>query len=266
MPPTAAQGANGRLWVEGGPGAALALPTRLPRLRRACAHACHNADTRGSGVSRPILPAPPDRRLLPRMRHRVRQTLGKVVFELGLVFVAVLAALFANAWWEDRKAAAAGRAALAAFASEMRNNGGSVRERIDHHRAIVGNAQAILAEIAAGKEAPRDLPAVRERLTDGKGMRVPLLSRAAWDTALAADAVATVPFAVIQHTGRVYEAQRRLEGLLASLIEQMTSAVYHERTGVEATLTAFLVTFSMIVEIEAELLTAYEEWLRAHHG
>lgn len=46
----------------------------------------------------------------------------------------------------------------------------------------------------------------------------------------------------------------------------MTSAAYHERTGIEATLTAFLVTFSMIVAIEAELLTEYEAWLRAHHG
>lgn len=86
------------------------------------------------------------------------------------------------------------------------------------------------------------------------------------DTALAANAIAAVPFAVNQHTGRVYEVQRRLDGLLDSLIEQMTSAAYHERTGIEATLTAFLVTFSMIVEVEAEMLTEYEAWLRARHG
>lgn len=78
--------------------------------------------------------------LLPRMQARIRASIRKFVFELALVFIAVLAALVANAWWEGCRATAAGRTALAAVAAEMQGNRAAIEDRLAHHRAIVGNA------------------------------------------------------------------------------------------------------------------------------
>ena len=105
---------------------------------------------------------------------------------------------------------------------------------------------------------------MRERLTDGKGMRTPVLSRAAWDTAIAAGAVAEVPFAKVLDTGRVYELQRRFDGLLANLLAQLTAVAAHDRASASAPIAAFLTNFAMIVEVETELLGNYAEWLRAY--
>ena len=195
------------------------------------------------------------------MRDRTGGSFGKVLFELFLVFVAVVAALYASAWWEGRKAKAGGRAALVAFADEMRSNKGWITERLDHHLAIARNARALLQEIAAGQQPPRDVDALRTRLTDGKGMRTPQLSRAAWDTAIAANVVGAIPFAIMRRIALAYEIQRRLDALLDSLIDQFAAPSYYDASRMEATVTAFMVTFGMIHELETQQVAAYDDCL-----
>ena len=195
-----------------------------------------------------------------------RVPLGKLAFELFLVFVAVSAALFANAWWQERQVAGRGQAAIAAFAAEMRRNQAQITERIDHHREVAANAKELLRELAAGATLPADVDQLRNRLTAGKGMRTPLLSRAAWDSALIAGAAAEIPFATVLQVAEVYEVQRRLDGVLGGLIANFTSPTYFEAGHMSATVTAFAVTFSMIVELETDQLAGYERCLATLAG
>lgn len=194
-------------------------------------------------------------------RSVARLPAGKLVFELFLVFVTVLAALFANAAWQDRRDRAAGRGALLAFAAEMRTNKDEIDARLDHHRVIVANTKAFLRELDGGAAPPPEIFALRDRLTAGKGLRTPLLSRAAWDTSLIAGACTQIPLATMLRIGRVYEVQRRLEAVLDQLIASFASPTFFDTQRATATATAFMVTFSMIVELELTQTAAYEHCL-----
>jgi len=187
-----------------------------------------------------------------------RASFRKLAFELFLVFVAVSAALFANAWWQGRQAAAAGRTALAAFASEIRANREQIAARIDHHRDIVGNSQGLLADLQRGVEVPRDIAALRDRLTNHGGMRTPILSSAAWSTALASGVAAEIPYETLQRIASAYEVQRKLEFVLDNLIGSFTSPSYFDPDNISSTVTSFMVTFSMIVELEVDQLRNYD--------
>jgi hypothetical protein len=209
---------------------------------------------------------------MPRFTQRLswgpigRVPVGKVAFELFSVFLAVTGALVANAWWQGRQAAAAGRTALVALAAEIRTNSHEVEARVDHHRSIVGKAQELLASMAKGGEAPRDVMALRTALTGGKGMRTPVLSRAAWDSAVAAGLLAEVPLASTQRIAGVYELQRKLDRVIDQTIVNLTVATSFDFERPGPMLTAQMVTASMIVELEVDYVASCQACLELLGG
>jgi hypothetical protein len=190
-----------------------------------------------------------------------RVPFGRLAFELFLVFVAVFGALFANARWQESRERAAGRAALTAFATEMRGNLEQIEARLPHHREVIASTETFLKELANGAEPPRELTAIRERLTGNRGMRTPILARAAWDTSLATGACGQIPLATMLRIGGVYELQRKLEVVLDQLLVNVTSPAFFEVERARATATGFQVTFAMIVELEVNQVAAYQQCL-----
>lgn len=189
----------------------------------------------------------------------LRTSLGKLLFELVLVFVAVIAALLTNAWWQDRRDHAAAQAALTAFTAEMQSNRREIADRVKHHEQVLANAQKLMAEIQRGELPPPDIDTLRGRLTDGKGFGLPLVSRAAWDTALATGVVGHLPLPTVQMLASVYESQKRLESLLDRIIASWIEPdLYDTRAAVPAA-TAFLVTFGMLVELENDQMQGYDD-------
>ncbi len=205
---------------------------------------------------------------MPRLTQRLLRNapIGKVAFELFLVFVAVTSALVANAWWQARAAAAAGRSALVALAAEIRTNCTEVETRIDHHRGIVAKGQELLAALAKSGDAPRDARALRTALTGGKGMRTPVLSRAAWDSALAAALLVEVPLAKTQRIASVYELQRKLDRVIDQTIINLTQSASFDFDRPGPMLTAQMITASMIVELEVEYVATGKACLEALGG
>jgi hypothetical protein len=188
-----------------------------------------------------------------------RASLGKLTFELVMVFVAVIAALLTNAWWQERRDQQAARASLTAFAAEMQANRREIADRVKHHELVVENAKKLMAEIQRGELPPLDIETLRGRLTDGKGFGLPLVSRAAWDTALATGVVGHLPLPTVKMLAQVYESQKRLESLLDRIIASwLTPDLYDTRAAAPAA-TSFLVTFGMLVELEQDQIQGYDQ-------
>jgi cell division protein FtsB len=190
-----------------------------------------------------------------------RASVGRLAFELFLVFVAVFAALFANAYWQNRRDRAAAHTALQAFAMEMQRNRTEISNRIGHHGTVVTNARELLAAIARGEQPVPDVDQLRNKLTEGKGFGLPLLSRAAWDTALATQVLGHLPLATVQRLAGVYEQQKRLEALLERTIATFQSPVLYDAQRAHAAATSFLVTFGMLVELENDQQQRYADTL-----
>lgn len=191
-------------------------------------------------------------------RRPWRAITGKLLFELFLVFAAVMAALLTNAWWQERRDRAAARAALTAFAAEMAANRTQIADRIEHHRMVAANAQELVAAIGRGEVPSPDVGVLRDRLTKGKGFGLPSLSRAAWDTALSAGVFGHLPLATVQRLASVYEEQKRLEVLLDRIIASWLMPELYDVRSALPSATSFLVTFGMLVELENDQLRAYD--------
>lgn len=156
----------------------------------------------------------------------------------------------------DRTAASA---ALTAFVAEMQSNRKEIAGRVEHHVLVVTNAKTLTAEIQRGELPPVDIDTLRGRLTQGKGFSLPLVSRAAWNTALATGVVGHLPLPTVQMLASVYESQKRLESLLDRIIASwLTPALYDARAAAPAA-TSFLVTFGLLVELENDQLQVYDQ-------
>ena len=188
-----------------------------------------------------------------------RTSLGKLAFELVMVFVAVIAALLTNAWWQERRDQHAARASLTAFLGEMQANRREIAGRVKHHESVVANAQKLMAEIQRGELPPLDIDALRGRLTEGKGFGLPLVSRAAWDTALATGVVGHLPLPTVKMLASVYESQKRLESLLDRIIASWLSPDLYDTRAAAPAATSFLVTFGLLVELENDQLQGYDQ-------
>ncbi|MCU0866510.1 MAG: hypothetical protein MUC36_22220 [Planctomycetes bacterium] len=188
-----------------------------------------------------------------------RTSLGKLAFELSMVFIAVIAALLTNAWWQERRDRSAAGAALTAFVAEMQSNRKEIAGRVEHHVLVVTNAKTLTAEILRGDLPPADIDALRGRLTQGKGFNLPLVSRAAWDTALATGVVGHLPLPTVQMLASVYESQKRLESLLDRIIASWLSPDLYDVRAAAPAATSFLVTFGLLVELENNQLQVYEQ-------
>lgn len=184
--------------------------------------------------------------------------IGRLLFELFLIFVAVAGALFANAWWQDRMEIRDARAAVQGIHEEFSANRAQIAERIDHHRRVVQNAQGLVADIAVGKAPPRSIQEIRERLTDGQGLRTAMLSRAAFDGALLSGSLRSLPAAELRPIAQVYEVQRRLDALIDALIVNFVNPAYYLPERLPSTAVSLVVTFEMMVEMEAGLLRAFD--------
>jgi len=192
-----------------------------------------------------------------------RTSLGKLAFELVMVFVAVIAALLTNAWWQEWRDQHAARASLTAFTSEMQANRREIADRVKHHESVVANAKKLMAEIQRGELPPLDIDTLRGRLTDGKGFGLPLVSRAAWDTALATGVVGHLPLPTVQMLASVYESQKRLESLLDRIIASWLTPDLYDVQAAAPAATTFLVMFGLLVELENNQLQVYDQAAQA---
>ena len=129
------------------------------------------------------------------------------LFEVALIAVGVFLALWANNWQEDREHRAQAKAALRNFAAEMEAN----RQATQRNRAYHETFAHELREFLASKE-----PANEDRLNKSvhfEGMRPVIFEHAAWDLALATQALSYLDPDLAFDISKVYTGQSAFQKL-----------------------------------------------------
>jgi len=130
-----------------------------------------------------------------------------LLFEVALIAVGVFLALWANNWQEDREHRAQAKAALRNFAAEMEAN----RQATQRNRAYHETFAHELREFLASKE-----PANEDRLNKSvhfEGMRPVIFEHAAWDLALATQALSYLDPDLAFDISKVYTGQSAFQKL-----------------------------------------------------
>jgi hypothetical protein len=133
--------------------------------------------------------------------RRGRLAWGSLAIEVFSITLSVLAALAVAEWREERAAAKTRQAALLGILGEVRANRAELIRRATYYREI----------LPALQEAARTNPEARlgEVAVPGwRGLAPPLLPSAAYDTALAMQAFAGLPFDTARNISWIYSFQR----------------------------------------------------------
>lgn len=148
-----------------------------------------------------------------RMGSTLKEKLPEILIEGAFVVLAILLALAADEWREDRENAELARRAIDGLVSELRANRNSLADTHDANAAAFDALRA-----AAVDTVPPESLGIEYQYT--------LLSDAAWQTAQVTRAISYMDYEVVQDISRHYglqsffqEAQRRLVDRLSGVSE-----------------------------------------------
>ncbi len=137
----------------------------------------------------------------------LRERLPEILLEAGSVVFALLLALGANEWRDAHQARQAGEAARRSILAEVRANRQEIEGALASNRA----ALARLAGVSARGDTLRNV-----------SMDLAQLSSAAWRTAQATQAAASIPFEKLLPISRVYELQDMYTRAQLGLLDRLT--------------------------------------------
>ncbi|HEX6161896.1 MAG TPA: hypothetical protein VFZ31_00930 [Vicinamibacterales bacterium] len=139
-----------------------------------------------------------------------RALLWKAVFEIILISIGVLIAMAVDQWRTDREHSDQARAALQRLKTEMESN-----------RATVVGVQAYHVELRRQLGDYLDPKIKAANVQISRGMSPAIFEHAAWDLALATQALADIDSALAFEIARVYNAQAMYTGLTTGVTQAM---------------------------------------------
>lgn len=125
---------------------------------------------------------------------RLREKLPELVLEAAMVVFAVLVALGAQEWWEERERYELADRAMTQILDEIQSNIGELDEARERNQEFLSS---VIAADQAG-ELPSDFDLVFE---------YSLLSTSAWETAQMTQATQYLPLGRVQELARLYGLQ-----------------------------------------------------------
>ena len=182
------------------------------------------------------------------MTARLKSKLPELLLEAFSVMLAVLVALAADSWREDRQNRELAELARARILEEVRGNLEEVRGTRADHAALI---EALSSEISA-LEAGADSAQI--------GFNFALLSSAAWQTAQVTRATQFLDFDWVRRVATLYHLQELYDQRQAAVVEIMgTMGGGPEQAA--ATLREIGGRIRIVLELQNGLMEAYEELL-----
>ena len=176
-----------------------------------------------------------------------------LLFEVALIAVGVFLALWANNWREDREHRAQAKAALRNFAAEMEAN----RQATQRNRAYHETFARELREFLASKE-----PANEDRLNKSvhfEGMRPVIFEHAAWDLALATQALSYLDPDLAFDISKVYTGQNAFQKLEDSFLAAAFTPASLSSDNVKGMATAMELYLIDVNQQEPAILQLYDK-------
>lgn len=179
-----------------------------------------------------------------------------IFLEAAFVVLGVVLALGANQWREGRQARARAETALTSIRREIETNRASVASALDYHLRLDSTMRAHEARGAERIDDPRAFL---------RGYIAPAtLLRAAWDAAIATEALHPLPYEDVIALGRVYEAEQSY-----SIQAERAGGLIYERLfdgGHDALRSDYAAVHRLVMTFwyqECRLLDRYDEALEA---
>lgn len=135
------------------------------------------------------------------MKKFIKENWGRFVFELITIIAGVLIALAVNEVRQNYAQQELADTALKSIVAEIESNKKFIEQRLPYHRRMVH----ILDSLAL-KNADRPFREVG-RLAEWRGIQPPILSDAAWQTAIQSGALAKSDFEKVTQIAKLYSFQ-----------------------------------------------------------
>ncbi len=182
--------------------------------------------------------------------HAGGRSILKLVLEVALISVGVFLGLAGEQWRETRHQHELAQQALRRFRTELQSNRAAVTRVEDYHSKLFEQLRA----------AARMTPAERDSLhIKFEGVQPAVFTHAAWDLALATQALSYVDSDVAYSLSQIYRAQDRVDGLTSGVTQAMYFSPPALPKNEEAFLGAVLLYYGDMVIFEPALVKMYDE-------
>jgi hypothetical protein len=166
--------------------------------------------------------------------------------EVVLISASVFLGLAGQQWLEYRQREEQARDALRRFRTEITFNREQVTSRLENHLAL---SKALSAYLAADIDARKSIDLPWER-----GMNTPFFQKAAWELALATEALAYIDEDVAFGIAGVYQFQE----VILEITRGVAQAMYRRGSEPEAFVTAAKDYYGDLTGMEPLLVTSYD--------
>jgi hypothetical protein len=181
----------------------------------------------------------------------MRKRLPDLVVEAGMIFLAVVLALAAEEWRENRDRQALADRALYSVVEEVRSNLDELERTAPSNIARLEAARAVLEEMEAGDESG-DVDI---------GLEVSLLSTAAWQSAQMSQAVHYFDLDAMRQLSEVYEIQEMYDRMQIGMVDGMGDLMRIAREDPEAAVRQGVSGVGMLVGFQETLAATYRHTL-----
>ena len=191
------------------------------------------------------------------MRQKTRDAIQKAIFEAFFVVLAVVLALAANEWRQDRADRRQASAALGSIVEELRSNRAAVQDSLEYHSGRLDLIQRLESESRA--PGIRDFP---------RGFINPArVFQTAWDAASETGALGHMDYSQVVELSRLYARQERYQaqeqaigGLIyGELFRGGVGGILENYTNLASIIRTFLYRERQLVEFYDRTLAALGE-------
>lgn len=181
----------------------------------------------------------------------MRKRFPDLVVEAGMIFLAVVLALAAEEWRENRDRQELADRALNSVVEEVRSNLDELERSAPSNIARLEAARAVLEEMEAGDESgDADI-----------GLEVSLLSTAAWQSAQMSQAVHYFDLDAMRQLSEVYEIQEMYDRMQTGMVDGMGDLMRIARDDPEAAIRQGVSGVGMLVGFQETLAETYRHTL-----
>ena len=181
----------------------------------------------------------------------MRKRFPDLVVEAGMIFLAVVLALAAEEWRENRDRQELADRALNSVVEEVRSNLDELERSAPSNIARLEAARAVLEEMEAGDESG-DVDI---------GLEVSLLSTAAWQSAQMSQAVHYFDLDAMRQLSEVYEIQEMYDRMQTGMVDGMGDLMRIARDDPEAAIRQGVSGVGMLVGFQETLAETYRHTL-----
>ncbi len=181
----------------------------------------------------------------------MRRKLPELLLEAAMIFFAVMLALAAEEWREQKDRIELADRALRSVFEEMRSNLDELETTGVRNAERLEAASVVLAELEAG----------RDQGDADVGLEVALLSSAAWQSAQMSQAVQYLDFDVMRDLSEVYEIQDLFDRVQAGAVDNMTEMMRTAEQDPVAAVRQGVISLSVLSDLHGSLMEVYRNTL-----